>query len=340
MNIETPTQTIKPNTLTTQNKASTSAAAEAEAKPFKAELEDLKFVSGKTETPENTAEKPAKFVSGKTETPENTAEKSAKFVSDKQPTTLKPQLAEPPLGKIQKQNITQDTAQKTAVASQNISVQVNKTVVTKDKKTTENKKFIESKLDGKKNVSEIIVQNEINTLEEIVSQKVLSTSKVSEKATFKKETAAEIKNMDYTQNVVKMDDNDAQFFANLVQDGEFSIETVAGDVAQLKDVSDASGVQKSVQVSATLMNSLSEAVKTNQPLRIDFDKDISVIIKVDKQGKISAEFIPGDAAVENYLRNNVPILKQRFDEQGLNYNELSYRQRQQNQRNNKENKDE
>ena len=57
-------------------------------------------------------------------------------------------------------------------------------------------------------------------------------------------------------------------------------------------------------------------------------------MKVDKEGKINAEFIPGDKAVEAYLRNNIPFLKQRFEEQNIAYNDLYYRQdnRQQQQR--------
>ena len=44
------------------------------------------------------------------------------------------------------------------------------------------------------------------------------------------------------------------------------------------------------------------------------------------KGKVSAEFIPGDKAVEMYLRNNIDSLRQRFDDQNLPYNDLFYRQ--------------
>ena len=87
------------------------------------------------------------------------------------------------------------------------------------------------------------------------------------------------------------------------------------------------------------MEKLSESMKTNQPFRIDFDKDVSVIIKVNKDGSIAANFIPGDKAVEQYLRNNISFLRQRFDEQNLSYSQLSYsnsRQQQQQRRQGKE----
>ena len=92
-----------------------------------------------------------------------------------------------------------------------------------------------------------------------------------------------------------------------------------------------------------MMNLLSESIKTNQPFRIDFDKDISVIIKVNRDGSIMANFIPGDKAVEEYLKNNIGFLKQRFDEENLSYSQLSYskhKQQEQQNKNKKENADE
>lgn len=121
-------------------------------------------------------------------------------------------------------------------------------------------------------------------------------------------------------DVVNMSDSDANFFANLVQNTDMSMKDIASQVAENNNVQTA----KTVQVSSVLMEKLAESVKTNQPFRIDFDKDVSVIIKVSKDGSLSANFIPGDKAVEQYLRNNIASLKQRFDEENLSYSELSY----------------
>ena len=63
-------------------------------------------------------------------------------------------------------------------------------------------------------------------------------------------------------------------------------------------------------------------------------------MKIDKDGKLSAEFIPSDKVAEEYLRNNITFLKTTFDEQKLPYNEISYRQQKNNQRNNKDKRDE
>ena len=153
-------------------------------------------------------------------------------------------------------------------------------------------------------------------------------------------TVSSASTFDY--DVINMSDSDANFFANLVQNTDMSMKSIS---AQINDamVNNSENIQKNVQVSSVLMEKLSDSMKTNQPFRIDFDKDVSVIIKVNKDGSLAANFIPGDKAVEQYLRNNISSLKQRFDDQNLPYSELSYsnsRQQQERRRNNKENKNE
>ena len=151
----------------------------------------------------------------------------------------------------------------------------------------------------------------------------------------------------FDYDVINMSDSDANFFANLVQNTDMSMKSIA---TQINDAmaNGTEGVQKSVQVSSVLMDKLSESMKTNQPFRIDFDKDVSVILKVNKDGSLAANFIPGDKAVEQYLRNNISSLRQRFDDQNLPYSDVdktlvysnSRQQQQEKRRNNKENRDE
>ena len=147
----------------------------------------------------------------------------------------------------------------------------------------------------------------------------------------------------FDYDVINMSDSDANFFANLVQNTDMSMKSIATQVNDAM-ANGTEGVQKSVQVSSVLMDKLSESMKTNQPFRIDFDKDVSVILKVNKDGSLAANFIPGDKAVEQFLRNNISSLRQRFDDQNLPYSELSYsnsrQQQQEKRRNNKENRDE
>lgn len=144
--------------------------------------------------------------------------------------------------------------------------------------------------------------------------------------------------LDYS--IISMSDDDAQFFANLVTKTDMSMHSIASEFQKSLDVSDVQNVHKTAKVSAALMEALSESMKTNKAFRIDFDKDVSVVMRVDKNGNLNANFIPGDKAVEAYLRNNISYLKQRFDEQDLPYNELTYskhrNQEQNEKRNNKE----
>ena len=142
----------------------------------------------------------------------------------------------------------------------------------------------------------------------------------------------------FDYDVINMSDSDANFFANLVQNTDMSMKSISDSINQALMNNNAETVQK------VLMDKLAESMKTSQPFRIDFDKDVSVIIKVNKDGSLAANFIPGDKAVEQYLRNNISSLRQRFDEQNLPYSELSYsnqnRQQQERRRNNKENSNE
>lgn len=141
----------------------------------------------------------------------------------------------------------------------------------------------------------------------------------------------------FDYDVINMSDADATFFANLVQNTDMSMKSIASQINN-QMLEGSQNVQQSVQVSSVLMDKLAESLKTNQPFRIDFDKDVSIILKVNKDGSLAANFIPGDKAVEQYLRNNISFLKQRFDEQDLPYSQLSYSnsRQQQQRRQNKE----
>ena len=142
----------------------------------------------------------------------------------------------------------------------------------------------------------------------------------------------------FDYDVINMSDSDANFFADLVQNTDMSMKSIASQIDSAMS-SNTQNIQQNVKVSSVLMEKLSESMRTNQPFRIDFDKDVSVIIKVNKDGSLAANFIPGDKAVEQYLRNNISSLRQRFDEQNLPYSDLSYsnsRRQQQERRKNKQ----
>ncbi len=115
-------------------------------------------------------------------------------------------------------------------------------------------------------------------------------------------------------NVI-MNKSDVDFFVNLVENGSANIDTQQA--------------LKSSQVSKTLADLIAKSMKDNQPVRIDFDNNISVIIKISREGKISADFLPSSQVAEAYLKENLPLLRQRFDDNNIEYDELNERRQKQ-----------
>lgn len=111
-----------------------------------------------------------------------------------------------------------------------------------------------------------------------------------------------------------VDKSDVEFFSKLVENGSVDMNTQAAE--------------KSSQVSKTLADLIAKSMNENKPVRIDFDNDISVIIKIGKDGKISADFLPSSQIAEAYLKENLPLLRQRFDDNNINYDELNQRKQQ------------
>lgn len=151
------------------------------------------------------------------------------------------------------------------------------------------------------------------------------------------------KNIGETLNL-DMTLGDAQFFIDVVKNNNAGVQNVVQDIQQAMTFG-TEEVQKSANVSKTLLNALNNTAKTGQAVRIDFGNDVAVIMRVGKDGAIMANFIPGDKAVEEYLKNNIGFLRQRFEEEDIPYSQLSYSQHQQQERkqqqeNNKENKHE
>jgi len=141
---------------------------------------------------------------------------------------------------------------------------------------------------------------------------------------------------------IQMSDADAKFFADLVAKTDMNANSIAAEFEKQMQQGNVKMVQSTAKASAALIEALKESAKNHQSFRVDFDKDISVILQVDKGGKINANFIPGDKAVEAYLRNNIESLRQRFNEENIAYNDLTYSQSRRNrqereQNNNKEN---
>lgn len=145
-------------------------------------------------------------------------------------------------------------------------------------------------------------------------------------------------------SVVDMSEGDAQFFVDVVKNNNVGVQNIVQDIQQAMNFG-TEEVQKSANVSKTLMNALQNSMKTGQAVRIDFGNDVAVVMRIGRDGTLMANFIPGDKAVEEYLKNNIDFLKQRFEEENVKYSQLSYSQHQQQDRkqqnkNDKENKHE
>ena len=142
-------------------------------------------------------------------------------------------------------------------------------------------------------------------------------------------------------NSISMTQSDADFFINLTNNNDISMQNITAQAQnRINQGADVKEVKQNMQISETLLNAINTAKENNQPLRIDFDKNISVILRVNKDGVISANFIPGDKAVEQYLKNNIDNLKATFNKNDLPYADLSYsnrgkQQQKENRRNNR-----
>lgn len=131
----------------------------------------------------------------------------------------------------------------------------------------------------------------------------------------------------YDIKSAKIGQEDAMFFLNLLNQNGLINYQVNNDSIDLTTKN-----AKSIETSNVMLDMLKTSYDSKKPIRMDFDNNVTVILKLDDKGKVNAHFIPGDKAVEEYLKNNIPYLRQRFDEQNISYSQISYKQhREQNQ---------
>lgn len=233
-----------------------------------------------------------------------------------------------------------DTAQTQQVSENNAASNVDKTSAAskteekKDDKTQEQKgefkKLLEEPQSTDKMSMEQAQQNNLNQMQNLDEQ-------IANKFSF--DTVSSLKNMKsmYNFDTAKISKDDAKFFADLVENKQFALQQNSQGTNLIKFADEIGPTYKAQQTSKVLSDLITKAYQDGKPVRLDFDNNCSVILKVDSKGKVSAEFIPGDKAVEAYLRNNISSLKQRFDDQNLPYNDLMYRQSNQNNRERRQN---
>ncbi len=204
----------------------------------------------------------------------------------------------------------QDLAEEAAILStmsENMAI-ARKNILLKETAAKENNNAETKNL--QLNNQEMQLPNTVETKTKTVSNEH-GIKKVNTKTNVTVETVVKYDN-------IIMNQGDVEFFSKLVDNGSIDMNTVSHHTTS-----------KSSQISKTLADMLAKSMQDNQPVRIDFDNNISVIIKISKQGKISADFLPSSQVAEAYLKENLPLLRQRFDDNNIEYDELNQRRQRQ-----------
>ena len=191
------------------------------------------------------------------------------------------------------------------------------TVENKEKTAEQEKNATKNNLDKKQTMSMIKSDDEelynsiselnkkIETMTELNSMKIDQMQGIVERNQYLDTSLNEKSELCKT---ISLDKTDATFFLNLVDN-----QTMTAQGMQSHDINShlqqmnftevkAEALQKTVDISPTLLNALNESMQTNKPFRIDFDKDVAVIMKVDRNGVLSANFIPGSTAGKKVCR--------------------------------------
>ena len=111
-------------------------------------------------------------------------------------------------------------------------------------------------------------------------------------------------------NLSELTSEDVDYIINLLQNGTAD--------------SDFDNEENPSALSAKFLAALKDSMLNKKVFRIDFDNEISVIIKIDTEGKISANFLTSSKELGEGLKNNLYILRQRFEEQGIKYGSIDY----------------
>lgn len=71
---------------------------------------------------------------------------------------------------------------------------------------------------------------------------------------------------------------------------------------------------------------LKDSIINNKVFRIDFDKDISVIIKINKDGQLNVELQTTDEKLALHIKENLHILKEKFEALNVKYDKISLKE--------------
>lgn len=159
-------------------------------------------------------------------------------------------------------------------------------------------------------------EEDLELISELVSIQNQARIEVSEQNKIKNAEAImaqvieESKNKIVKLNVSELTSEDVEYIIGLLSEG------TAGSAYDDEDNPSA--------LSAKFLAMLKDSIMNKKVFRIDFDNEISVIIKIDVEGKISANFLTSSKELEEGLKNNLYILRQKFEEQGIKYESIEY----------------
>ena len=127
----------------------------------------------------------------------------------------------------------------------------------------------------------------------------------------------------FKENISEMTEDDFKFFELIANKQNIFINNANPNLLE-----DESGktVLKDLNFSKSLMNLIEYSSASNRPIRIDFGKDLALILQIDRQGRVSAEFISSDKAMEFLLKTNIPLLRQKLDSAGIKYKKIYYKE--------------
>ncbi len=132
---------------------------------------------------------------------------------------------------------------------------------------------------------------------------------------------------------------DIQFFKLCSENRELAINSINTKDRQVNfTLAPEAGQQvcyKTVNFSKGLFNLIEYSFKTQKPVRLDFQGNSSVILKVGNEGRLTAEFISNDAAMEYALKSSIPALKHKLDSENIPYGEIYYKDDEKQQNNKK-----
>jgi len=167
--------------------------------------------------------------------------------------------------------------------------------------------------DYKTSEEDLVFLNEIVALNNQMSVEVQDRASVTQNVL--NALVSQTQNME-DENYINMSDlssDDVDYVIKMLEKGS-------------SDASDFTDDNKELAIlSEKFLSLLRDSIINKKVFRIDFDNQISVIIRISNDGKINAEFLTNDEAIETYLKNNLHLLKQRFEALRVNYGEVKYK---------------